>query len=652
MQNFSRNNFFTAPVFVLALILAVSLSLMLWASSGDSAIMDELAHIPAGYGYVNNLDYRLNPEHPPLVKALSAIPLVFSDLNFPTTQNSWKNEVNGQWTMGTSFLYESGNDADYILRSARIAPIFLTLILIILIYVWSAKLLGNWWGLLSAFMFGLSPTILAHGHYVTTDIGAAFGIALSTYFFIKFLFSPSLWRLFAAGLAFGAAQLMKFSAALLIPYLAVVMLFFFVYMVCKDWEKTAAGARLKRFSLRAFRYFKSLIIIFVVGYIVIVYPAYFIFTLNYPAEKQASDTEFILTSFAGGPTPAGEICSPARCLADLDIWMSRNWITRPFAEYLLGLLMVIQRSDGGNTNYFMGEVSSAGSPAYFPTVYLLKETIPALIIIFTGFLLAAISALKKFFGGIRNAIKYFFTDYIGSNFAEFSMFVFVLFYWLYSVKSPLNIGVRHLIPTFPFIYILAASAWKRWLYSGLALELKPLSERIVSSVKSIGPLFLKFSFLMVLLFWVALETAGNAPYFLSYFNEAGGGTVGGYRFVTDSNYDWGQDLLRLQKFVDRHPEIDKIAIDYFGGGNPKYYLGNKEVDWSSSKGNPATQSMHWLAVSVNTLQGAIQPLAPGQTRNSADEYGWLNSIRAREPGLGGLPLPNFRAGTSIFVYKL
>ena len=113
-----------------------------------------------------------------------------------------------------------------------------------------------------------------------------------------------------------------------------------------------------------------------------------------------------------------------------------------------------------------------------------------------------------------------------------------------------------------------------------------------------------------------------------------------------------------------HPEVDKIAVDYFGGGNPQYYLGDKEVDWSSSKGNPADQGIHWLAVSVNTLEGAIQPLAPGQVRNASDTYSWLTALRPADtstplfgtligaPHMGAAPVPDFRAGTSIFIYHL
>src|SRR3989344_7912952 len=153
MQNF-KYTFFSAPRLILAGIVLATLFLMLWASFGDSAIMDELAHIPAGYGYVNNLDYRLNPEHPPLVKALAAAPLAFLYFYFPTGDPAWMKDINGQWAMGNDFLYGSGNDADYIVRSSRIGPMILTLLLIILIYAWSAELFGAWWALLPAILFG------------------------------------------------------------------------------------------------------------------------------------------------------------------------------------------------------------------------------------------------------------------------------------------------------------------------------------------------------------------------------------------------------------------------------------------------------------------------------------------------------------------
>ena len=272
-----------SPYFFLILIIAVSLSLMLLVSSQESATMDELAHIPSGYSYLRYLDYRLNPEHPPLVKALSAIPLMFMGLNFPVDHSSWNNDVNGQWAAGNQFIYWSGNNADWLVFWARLGPIILTLLLILLIYVWARELLGDWWGLLPAYLFAFSPTVLAHGHYVTTDIGAAFGIVLGTYFFIKYLLKPAGKHLIFAGLAFGAAQLMKFSVALLIPYFIVLTL---------AWVIRNLPDR--QTSQKFWKKFLALAAIFSIGYF-LVYLVYFIFTVNYPVSKQVSDTEFILT---------------------------------------------------------------------------------------------------------------------------------------------------------------------------------------------------------------------------------------------------------------------------------------------------------------------------------------------------------------------
>ena len=100
--------------------------------------MDELAHIPAGFSYVKLFDYRLNPEHPPLVKMLAGLPLAFMDLNFPTESTSWQDDVNGQWLTGTEFLYESGNNADQIITWARVGPMLLTLLLIFFTYFWNS----------------------------------------------------------------------------------------------------------------------------------------------------------------------------------------------------------------------------------------------------------------------------------------------------------------------------------------------------------------------------------------------------------------------------------------------------------------------------------------------------------------------------------
>lgn len=635
---------------IVGLVCLASFSLMLYASRGDSLITDELAHIPAGYSYIAKQDFRLNPEHPPLLKALSALPLAVLPLNFPTSSSAWTTDVNGQWTMGTQFIYESGNDADTIVQWSRLGPMLLTILLILLVFHWSAEIMGPWWALVPTILVGFSPNFLAHGHYVTTDVVAAFGVIFSLRYFLKFLDEPSRRHLLYAGLAFGVAQAGKFSAVLLIPLFLFLIFARYILSIRRDWHATQVGARLARFAIRGARYLASTLIIFAVGYALIIYPLYFAFTRNYPLERQVSDTKFILQTYGNGPTPEGKACQPARCMAELNILLAGNEITRPAAHYLLGVLMVTQRAAGGNTAYFLGDVTNVGSRLYFPAVFMLKEPLPVLVVIGVALFLALAGMLRSFRGGLRAAGSRFM-EYASSHFTQFAIISFVVLYWAYSLKSPLNIGFRHLFPTLPLIYMLAAGSWKRWISdigTPHTISLSLAWTWLRSLLWALG----KYAALVVLLLWFIIETLITAPYFLSYFNQLAGGTEEGYRYVTDSNYDWGQDMLRLRDFLAEHPEIDKIALDHFGGAKAEYYLGDKVEGWWSARGNPADHGIRWFVISVNSLQGSIHPTTKGYTRPERDEYRWLTDRRPSDETFGAVPTPDYRVGTVLFVYHL
>lgn len=620
-------------LYLLALILLASALFMVGAASQESAIMDELAHIPSGYGYARFLDFRLNPEHPPLIKALSALPLLFLDLRFPLDYPSWTSDVNGQWDAGNQFLYQvNDRRADTIIFFSRIFPILLTLLLIAFVFFWARELLGSWWALLPALFVGFSPHILAHGHYVTTDVGATLGFFIGLYFFVRFLSYQSTKHLIWAGVFFGIAQLMKFSIVLLIPL--------FLFLAFAHWWMSAKERGFVLFSRAAFamlwKYVKFLLFIFIIGGVVIS-SVYVLFTLQYPPERQRSDTEFILGSFAGGSSSLSLACPLSlRCLAEVTIWMSDKPILRGPAQYMLGVLMVMQRSSGGNTAYFLGDVSAAGWWYYFPVVFFLKESLPALFLLAVGFF----AGVWRYIKGFVERRKHRFLRYLQLNFAEFSMLSLIVLYWIYSIQSPLNIGFRHILPTIPFLYIVAASSLRKWCarkdwlssfsFFGIRGMLK---NAFLTSARFIG--------VLLLVFWLVGETVFAYPYFLSYFNQFGGGVEGGYKYVTDSNYDWGQDMIRLKEFVTEQ-NIEKIAVDYFGGADVKYYLGDGAVLWNSAKGDPREENIEWLAVSINTLQSAKANSADGFERAQKDSYPWLLDYES----------PTAKVGTSIFVYRL
>lgn len=601
---------------------------MLYAAAEETAIFDELAHIPAGYSYVRYFDYRLNPEHPPLVKAIAGLPLLAFRPAMPMDGLAWQG-VNEQWEMGGAFLYRAGNDPDRIVRAARLGPILLALLLIAVVYLWSRRLFGAWFALLPAALLALSPTLLAHGHYVTTDVGAALGIVAAAWSFVRCLERPSWQRVLLAGLAFGAAQLLKFSAILLVPYFGILAGLWWYFH-----ERTARALG---------KTLQTTVLTGAIGLLLVIYPMYALFSSGMPEERQSPET-IMAPLLRGTPHPeglAGAATSFAKAAAG-------NAATRPLGHWFLGLAMVFDRSAHGNTAYFMGEVSSNGSKAYFPLTYLMKETVPALIIL-AGALLAFCAAV---FRRVRRgeAMKAA-GEYARRNFHIVAMVVFAALYWATSIMSPLNIGVRHLMPALPFMYMAAAPFWKRWATS-LPASKGDVFERAGALLRGLIRAWLRFSILAALLLWLLIGTLAASPHFLSYFNEAAGGARNGYRYATDSNYDWGQDMRALQRWAEEHPEAGTIAVDYFGGGEMRHYLAGRVEPWWSSRGNPREEGISWLAVSVNTLEGAIQPAITDFGRKPEDEYRWLVELKGKAPGIGGLPPPDDRAGTSIFLYRV
>ena len=604
---------------VTLLSLLLMFFIIFFSAWNDSAIMDELAHIPAGYSYVKLKDMRLNPEHPPLIKDLAGIGLLPLNPHFPTNTSFWREDVNGQWAQGTVFLYEAGNNPDTILLFSRLGIMLLAFLFGWLLYKWAYSLYGPSVALLTTFLYAFSPTFLAHSRYVTTDLAAAFGFFIGLATFMRFLEKQTSSRLLLAGLAFGFAQLLKFSLFLLIPVYGILTL---LWLLVQERERSYEIGRREKvihFFKEAGTLLVKLAKVALLG-LALIWLVYGFHVWNYPQERQFRDAEFILSSFG------------IRELVKLDLWMIQHEFLRPLGQYLLGLLMVVQRAAGGNTTYYFGEVSAAGWRSYFPLAYLMKETI-ALHLLTLFALALALRNIKNAGEKSWQAVK----SWIRDNFGCASSLVFIAFYWIYSIQSPLNIGVRHVLPTFPFIYLLVSRELVRWVHRPHLEEHKTLGERLGELYRRFLEPVPKLIVLTLLLLWIFATVIVTFPFYLSYYNE----TIGikqGYRYIVDSNYDWGQDLKRLRDLVERE-NIPKIYLDYFGGGSPGYYLKGRYVEWWSAKGPPPPGSL--FAVSATLLQGAQGWPVKGFQIKSEDRYSWLEGLT-----------PIRRAGLSIFIYRI
>src|SRR6266487_666638 len=103
------------------IVVGVAAALAFIAAMGNSPVVDEVAHIGAGYSYVRKLDCRLNPEHPPLVKDLAGLPLLTLGLDeSPFATRAWVSDVNGQWELGRQVIFKSGADPGTIMSFARL----------------------------------------------------------------------------------------------------------------------------------------------------------------------------------------------------------------------------------------------------------------------------------------------------------------------------------------------------------------------------------------------------------------------------------------------------------------------------------------------------------------------------------------------------
>jgi len=587
-------------LFFLIFILTIS------SSQKDSAIFDEPPHIVAGYSYLKLKDMRINPEHPPLIKDLAAFPLLFLDLNFPLQDLAWQQPDGPYWwhqfNLGKKFLYESGNDADTIIFLSRISMIFILILCGFFIFKFAKEFFGEKVAILSLFLFTFSPTFLAHGRFVTVDVGAALGTVLATFYFLRALKSPTTLNIVLAGIALGLSQLFKFSLILLIPFFVVITILWI--LISKEWKNSL-----------------KVLISALTLWILVVWLVYTVQIYNYPPERHVRDIKMTLENYAGGHSSIKDTCfmpksfeKIRRCPAEIAIFAADKPIVRPLSHYLLGILMVSQRVSGGHTTYFLGEVSSEGWRHYFPFVYLIKEPLPFHILTILALIYFILSIKKHIFQNSLVRLK----SFIKEKFVEILMFLWILLYWAISINSNLNIGVRHLLPLLPFTIILTAKGIVFWL----------------EHTK-----YKKFAFFVVaiLLSWQAFSVLKTYPHFLAYANELVGGPNNLYLYTVNSNLDWGQDLKRLKSWMDKN-NVEKVYLDYFGGASPQYYLKGRYENWWGQRDPKDFPKGNYLAISATLLQGGKGVPGKNFTQDTG-YYLWLENYQ-----------PIAKIGYSIFVY--
>lgn len=568
-------------------LLAIMFAMMFFSARGDSPIVDEIAHIPSGFSYVTTGDYRLNPEHPPLIKDLAAVPLVIWGAKFP--YDMWRANspvVNNQWEMGWEFIYRSGNNPDTLVLLARIPMMLLSLLFGYFVFRWAKELFGPKAGVFALILYIFNANIIAHSRFVTTDLGISFALFLAMYFLYKFAKNPKPTTLLLASLGLGVTLVTKFSAAILAP--AYVLVFVMMLVNRGENEEKTFFAKIndKKLAKRFYSGFVSFILIALIGF-TFMWLFYIPHTINMPSQVQKDLIEESLPGDTG-------LAKNARGILE---GLSGNVVTKPVAQWFLGFTMVTSHVEGGHDAFLLGKTSNQGWWYYYPVTIAIKTAIPLFLLLMI--LIIFWRRLPK---------KDWFT--------EVYLWIIPVVLLAMGMQGKINLGIRYMLPLYAFLFIFSARL-------ASLIDFKALKKK-----NTVLPIVV-----ILLLVWYAFEAVLIFPHYLAYYNEFVGGYKNGYKYLTDSNTDWGQDLKRLNTWVEER-DIQEIYVDTFPGSfSSHYYLGDKAIEWHVQNGRPNG----WFAVSATFYQNSRLK----KDANGGMDYSWLDDIK-----------PTANIGGSILVFDL
>lgn len=557
---------------VVALLFVLGLQLFL-SVRNQTQTWDEADHIFAGYMSLKTGDYGLNPEHPPLVKMVATAPLQTMPLDVPALQNrEFKHEA---FLSGKDFLY--GNDADAILIRVRLAAAIFTILCALFVFLGTREMFGAGAAFVALGLLAFDPNVVAHGAYVTTDLGASCFMFATVYAFYRYVKAPSWQRLILVGAALGIALATKHSAVLLFPALLTLAIIELIRQrFAQDGE--AAG----HLGKQALRFALSLAGITVISLVVL----WAFYGFRYQARPVGLELNPTFAEFTGRLSPG------------------KAWLVNTPAElhllpesYLYGMADIFMTS---YNSYVLGNLYPHSVWFYFPVVFVIKSTI--------GFLLLFLLTLAAIFTGrLKHLREIFFLT------------VPPLIYFLVAMNSGTNIGVRHILPVYVFLFALAGGAvWalvnhsRKWSYAvAVCLLLHLVSPMLVF------------------------------PRYISYSNELWGGSSNTWKYLSDSNIDWAQQLKETKQYLNAHGVKDCWFV-YFAEGvaEPNYYgipckpLPTVNTLWLNEKIQAPPSIDGTILISAANLTGF--EFGPGKL----NPYEQFKNIT-----------PKDRIGNEVFVYE-
>ena len=527
------------------------------AASQKSMTFDEMAHLTGGYTYWAFNDYRLHPENGNWPQRLGALPALIGGAGFPRLdQPAWTGS--NVYVIGDQFLYSSGNDADTLLGHSRMVMALVGVVLGALVYAWASRFMSTAAGLVSLVLFVFSPTLLAHGPLVTSDAMAALFFTAATGALWTLLHRITPATLLGSAVLVAGTLLSKLSGPILVP-IAVVMLAVRLIpartLVVTFGRRTiAVDGRMRQLAVAA----AAAIAIGLMAWLLV----WASFGFRYSAFHTTSGEDTFLGQVTDLPGIGGWLLAT-----------TRQFHLLPEA-YIYGLGLTVQFASE-RASFLNGQFGTTGWWWYFPYAFLVKTTIPGMIV---GLLAAAAVVMRWRTRADWRAALW------SSLYAGTPLLALIAVYWGFALTTHLNIGHRHLLPIYPALFILAGGS-AHWIepffrrtpdadaQSGRDRR-KQRSQARANANRS-AALTAAGVATAFMLAWHVGESVAIRPHYLAYFNELAGGPSQGYKHLADSSLDWGQDLPALKQWLDREglqpPGTTGVYLSYFGTARPEYY---------------------------------------------------------------------------------
>ncbi|HQU86651.1 MAG TPA: glycosyltransferase family 39 protein, partial [Pyrinomonadaceae bacterium] len=470
------------------------------------------------------------------------------------------------------------NDADAILIRVRMTAAVFTLLCAVFVFLGTKEMFGSVAAFIALALLVFDPNIIAHGAYVTTDSAASCMMFATVYAFYRYVKKPSWQRLIFVGLALGIALAVKHSAVLLFPILLILA----IIELFRNYFEGKKTETEFNFGKQIVKTFLSLAAVTLISLVIL----WSFYGFRYEARPNGLALNPTFSEFTKNLKPAQGFL----------INTTAKFKLLP-ESYLYGMADVFMTS---YPSFVLGKTYPESVWFYFPVVFVIKSTLAVLAF----FLLILISIAARRFNRWREII--FLT-------------IPPLVYLLVAMNSGTNIGVRHILVIYVFLAALAGgAAWaiisanRKWIYPVLA----------------------------VLLFHL-VTSATTFPYYLAYSNEFWGGKSNTYKYLSDSNIDWAEQLKQTKQYLDAK-NIKECWFVYFGGGiaEPDYYgipckpLPTVETLWLNQRITPPPAIDGIVLMSAVNLTGF--EFGPGKL----NPYEQFKQIQ-----------PKDRIGQGVFVFE-